>query len=79
MIRCRGRRLDPAGLHSAATRPEWGAPGTRMLHLRTPTFIRRGGDSRGSLESFGIVEDLVQFLSQAYGAGLSTSATKSWR
>jgi hypothetical protein len=48
------------------------APGALTLHLCTPTFVRRGGDSRGSLEFVDIVEDLVQrvsLLSQAYDAG----------
>lgn len=48
------------------------AAGARTLHFYTPTFIRRGGDPRGSLEFADIVEDLVQrvsLLSQAYGAG----------
>ena len=48
------------------------AAGRFALELRTPTFIRRGGGSRGALDFRSVVDELlkrVSLLSQAYGEG----------
>lgn len=60
--------------HDFAGTPEHPAPATSsfVLELRSPTFVRRGDEPRGTLEFRAVVDDLlrrVSLLSQAYGEG----------